>query len=164
VTAGRRRRQPVVSVVIILSALKSYRLVMNTTLHRSVTYGHPTRLLLVDSNPYALIGLRTLLQDAADVEVVAEATTRADALRLIPKVEPDVVITDRGTQRMDGCGLAAAIKAACPQQPVVMLSLADGPAERRSAREAGVDVFMSKDATRVQIVRQIRRLRLRRVV
>jgi DNA-binding NarL/FixJ family response regulator len=118
--------------------------------------------MIVDDNPYALFGLRALLRNAADMVVAAEATTGADALRLYRDVQPDVVITDLEMPRMDGCQLTTAIKAVCPQQPIVVLFLDDGPTERRSARQAGADVFLSKELALTQLLRHIRRLRSRR--
>jgi ABC-type phosphate transport system ATPase subunit len=60
-----------------------------------------TRLLLVDDHAIVRLGLMTLLNDQPDMEVVAEASTAAEALREVEKSRPDVVLMDEPTSALD---------------------------------------------------------------
>jgi len=53
-----------------------------------------TRILLVDDHAIVRLGLITLLNDQPDMEVVAEASTAAEAVRAVEKYQPDVVLMD----------------------------------------------------------------------
>ena len=53
-----------------------------------------TRILLVDDHAVVRLGLMTLLNDQPDMEVVAEASTSAEAVRAVEKFKPDVVLMD----------------------------------------------------------------------
>lgn len=68
------------------------------------------RILLVDDHPALRIGLRILLEQAPDIEVVGEAGTGAEALRLIERLQPDVVVLDCQLPEMDGITVAREIK------------------------------------------------------
>ena len=61
-----------------------------------------TRLLLVDDHAIVRLGLMTLLNDQPDMEVVAEASTAAEAVRAVEKYQPDVVFLDIEMPRMNG--------------------------------------------------------------
>jgi DNA-binding NarL/FixJ family response regulator len=63
------------------------------------------RLLLVDDHEVVRVGLRTLLDDEPDMEVVGEAGTVADAVRLCASLNPDVVLLD--VRLPDGSGVDA---------------------------------------------------------
>ncbi|MGW6981041.1 response regulator [Streptomyces sp. NPDC054932] len=60
------------------------------------------RVLLVDDQPLVRSGLRVLMADTADLEVVGEAGTGTDAVRLATELRPDVVVMDIRMPGMDG--------------------------------------------------------------
>ncbi|WP_404953195.1 response regulator [Streptomyces sp. 147326] len=62
----------------------------------------PVRVLLVDDQPLVRSGLRVLIADTADLEVVGEAGTGAEAVRLAAELRPDVVVMDIRMPGMDG--------------------------------------------------------------
>jgi DNA-binding NarL/FixJ family response regulator len=83
------------------------------------------RLLLVDDHEVVRIGLRTLLNDESDMEVVGEAGTAADALRMCMLLDPDVVLLD--VRLPDGSGIDACriIHQNCRSQVLILTSYAD---------------------------------------
>lgn len=68
------------------------------------------RILLVDDHPALRIGLRILLEQAPDIEVVGEASTGTEALALILAKQPDVVVLDCQLPEMDGISVAREIQ------------------------------------------------------
>ncbi|MEU9162881.1 response regulator transcription factor [Streptomyces sp. NPDC048424] len=62
----------------------------------------PVRVLLVDDQPLVRSGLRVLIADTVDLEVVGEAGTGSEAVRLAAELRPDVVVMDIRMPGMDG--------------------------------------------------------------
>ena len=52
------------------------------------------RVLIVDDHPVVCSGIRNILESMTGIEVVGEAHTGADALKMIDKMQPDVVLLD----------------------------------------------------------------------
>lgn len=64
------------------------------------------RVLLADDHPVVRAGIRTLLQSAADIDVVAEATSGAEALALVEQLGPDVLLLDMEMPGLSGVEVA----------------------------------------------------------
>lgn len=76
------------------------------------------RTMIVDDEPLAREGLRLLLADYADIQLVGEAGNGADALALVQAVEPDLMFIDMQMPGMTGLELAAALPA--PYAPTIV--------------------------------------------
>jgi DNA-binding NarL/FixJ family response regulator len=81
-----------------------------------------TRILLVDSEEIARIGLRTLLSRCAEFEVVGEAAAGPEALRKATALRPDVVITEARLRESCGLALSRNIKAVAPDIKVLLFA------------------------------------------
>ena len=64
--------------------------------------GEPTRLAIVDDHDLAREGLRDMLADAPDIEVVGEASNGREALLLCSRLQPDLVLMDVCMPEMEG--------------------------------------------------------------
>ena len=116
----------------------------------------PIRLIIVDDHPVVRDGLRGMLAGDADLEVVGEASDGAEALEVIARLEPDVVLMDL---RMPGVGGAAAIRALAERGArarVLVLTTYDSDRDGVPALEAGATGYLLKDAPRDELVRSIR--------
>jgi CheY-like chemotaxis protein len=97
-------------------------------------------VLVVDDEPLVCNALKFLLDRFGFDTVMAQSG--AEALECLKDKQFQLVITDYAMPRMSGVDLAAAIKAVCPGQPILMLT---AYAERFwSERVPGVDKVLSK--------------------
>ena len=82
----------------------------------------PIRVLLVDDHAVVRSGLSAFLLVYDDLELVGEAGSGEEALRLCPQLKPDVVLMDLVMPGMDGAQATRAIRARCPEIQVVALT------------------------------------------
>ncbi|QGU06004.1 Transcriptional regulatory protein LiaR [Corynebacterium occultum] len=101
------------------------------------------RVMLIDDHPVVRAGLRTILDDFADITVVAEGATGQAALA--PAEEVDVVVMDIQMPGMDGITAARKLSEA-GGPPVLILTTYDTEADIVAAIEAGALGYLLKDA------------------
>ena len=114
------------------------------------------RVMLVDDHEVVRSGIKSMLEANADLTVVAEAGTVADAIREAARVRPDVVVMD--VRLADGSGIEATreIRAQRPETRVLMLtSFADDEALFASIM-AGASGYVLKQIRGGELVRAIR--------
>ncbi|BCL12969.1 response regulator [Micromonospora sagamiensis] len=114
------------------------------------------RVLLVDDQPLVRAGLRVLITDAPDIEVVGEAGTGADAVRLAGDVRPDVVLMDLRMPGMDGIRATGAITAQGGPSRILVLTTFDDDDHVHAALRAGASGFLVKDMALDDILTAIR--------
>lgn len=101
-------------------------------------------VLLVDDQPLLLRGLEMLLALEGDVRVVGTAGSAEDALALVPRLRPDVVLMDLQLPSMDGITATRRLRGGPSSSQVIVLTLYDDPATRRRALQAGAAAFVAK--------------------
>jgi DNA-binding NarL/FixJ family response regulator len=105
----------------------------------------PLRLLIADDHAVVRAGLRALLDGEPDLDVVAEAGSGAEAVRLAPELAPDVVLMDlRFADGIDGVEALRQVTAKAPGMAVVMLTSYAGHADVVRALEAGARGYVLK--------------------
>jgi DNA-binding NarL/FixJ family response regulator len=106
------------------------------------------RVLVADDHPLYRQGITAALQHAGGFEVVAEATTGLEALRLIRELVPDIALLDVRMPELDGIDVVHALALHGPDIPVVMLSaFADAPLVD-AALSAGAASYIHKGEDR----------------
>jgi DNA-binding NarL/FixJ family response regulator len=100
--------------------------------------------------------LQGMLAGQPDLEVAGEATTGIEAVDLVEKLRPDVVLMDLRMPEMDGVTAISAIKALQPEVHVLVLTTYDTDADILPAIEAGATGYLLKDAPRDELFRAIR--------
>lgn len=105
------------------------------------------RIVLVDDQQLLRRGLGLLFETIDDVEVVGEAADGQEALAVIAKVRPDVVLTDARMPGMGGVELVSACAQAHPGLPVLVLTTFDDDDLVRGALHAGAAGFLLKDSS-----------------
>lgn len=117
----------------------------------------PARLVLVDDHELAREGLRDMLTDVVDVEIVGEAQDGKEALELCLCVQPDLVLMDLRMPRMDGLEATRAIKRRHPQTSVLVMTMHENPDYLLEALRAGAAGYILKDASQDDVISAIRR-------
>lgn len=108
--------------------------------------GPAVRVLLADDQPLVRAGLRVLMADTPDIEVVGEAGTGADAVRLARDVRPDVVVMDIRMPGMDGIEATRRIMSESDATTrVLVLTTFDDDDYVYGALRAGASGFLVKD-------------------
>jgi DNA-binding NarL/FixJ family response regulator len=115
------------------------------------------RVLLVDDQQLVRAGLRMLCESADGVEVVGEARTGHEAVRLVEQALPDVVLMDLRMPGMDGIAATARILDHRPATRVVVLTTFDDDDHLYPALAAGACGFLAKDVAPAELLDAIRR-------
>ncbi|WP_447598072.1 PAS domain S-box protein [Nitrospira sp. Nam80] len=113
------------------------------------------RVLLVDDHAMVRQGLRSLLENHRDVEVVAEAGDGLDAIALADKLRPDVVVMDLSLPSLDGVEATRHICQAHPSTVVIGLSVHQTHQVEQAIRAAGAAAFLTKDCAVDQLYEAI---------
>ena len=113
------------------------------------------RVLLADDQPLVRSGLRVLVADTADLEIVGEAGTGAEAVRLAGQARPDVVLMDIRMPGIDGIEATRLICSRCPEVRVLILTTFDDDYVFAALR-AGASGFLVKDMALDDILGAIR--------
>ncbi len=114
------------------------------------------RVLLVDDQPLVRSGLRVLIADTADLEVVGEAGTGGDAVRLAAELRPDVVVMDIRMPGMDGIEATRLITEGTEAVRILVLTTFDEDDHVYGALRAGASGFAVKDMAVEEILAAIR--------
>jgi DNA-binding NarL/FixJ family response regulator len=114
------------------------------------------RILLADDHPVVRDGLRGMLASEADFEVIGEAASGLEAVRLTERERPDVVLMDLQMPEMDGATATAEIAARFPATRVLVLTTYDADADILRAVEAGATGYLLKDTPRERLFPAIR--------
>ncbi len=118
----------------------------------------PIRVLLVDDHPMVREGLRSML-GADAVEVVGEAGSGAEAVRLAGELAPDVVLLDLRLPDVDGLTVLRRLKETVPQASVLMVTMHDDPVLVRHAVEAGAAGYVLKGIGRRELLAAVQAVR-----
>ena len=113
------------------------------------------RVVVADDQGAVREGLVTLLETMADVEVVGSAANGAEAIEVVARTVPDVVLMDLRMPGIDGVEATRAIRAAHPDMKVVVLTTYADDESIVGALRAGAAGYLTKDAGRDHIRRAI---------
>ena len=114
------------------------------------------RVVVADDQTAVREGLALMLGLLDDVEVVGEAADGDQALELVLRERPDVVLMDLRMPRRDGVAATALIREQAPETKVVALTTYADDEHILGALRAGALGYLTKDAGRVQIAQAVR--------
>jgi two-component system response regulator NreC len=114
------------------------------------------RLLLVDDHQVVRSGLRMLLSNQSDVDIVGEAGTAREALAAVHSLNPDVVLMDIGLPDLSGIDATSEIKRSNPGVAVVALTIHEDEEYFFKMLEAGASGYVPKRAAPEELLTAIR--------
>ena len=105
----------------------------------------PIRVLLVDDSPIIRLGLRSALEDCADITIVAEAGSAADGVAAVAKHKPDIVLLDLHLPDKSGLVACRELRKVRPQTRVLILTSSSNERNVQEAMSAGAQGYLLKD-------------------
>ena len=114
------------------------------------------RVVIADDHPVVRAGLRGMLEPESDIEVVGEATNGREAVSLVGRLEPEVVLMDLQMPELDGVAATKQIRDRHPETNVLVLTTFDTDADITRAISAGATGYLLKDAPRQDLFQAIR--------
>lgn len=114
------------------------------------------RILLVDDHTILREGVRTLLNTQEDMEVVGEAEDGEQAVNLVKKIRPDIVLMDIGLPGINGIEATKRIKRENPEVKVLVLSMHDNEEYIAPVFQAGASGYVLKRLASKELVSALR--------
>lgn len=116
------------------------------------------RLFVVDDHPVVRMGVESMFDGEADIELVGSAASGREALDQIPRLAVDVLLTDLRMKTMSGAELASKLRETCPEIRVAVLTNFHSDEEVFSALQAGVRAFLLKSSPIEEVITAVRLL------
>ena len=113
-------------------------------------------VVIVDDHPVVRDGLSAMLSTEPDIAIVGEAGTGAEALTILPKLRPAIVLMDLLLPDMGGCDVVRHIGRHSSDISFIILTSVAGDEEIYRALEAGARGYLFKDMARKELVTAIR--------
>ena len=114
------------------------------------------KVLLVDDHELVRTGIRRILEEAADIEVIGEASSGDDALKSARKKEPNVVLMDVNMPGMGGIEATRRIVRLLPDVKVIALTVLDNDPFPAQLNEAGARGYLTKGCPASEMLDAIR--------
>lgn len=111
-----------------------------------------TRVLIVEDHRLFREGLKSLLADKTDFEVVGEAGDGLEAIRKIKRRQPNLLLLDLSMPKMNGISVMREIKGQFPEIKILALTIHESDQYVLEAFEAGADGYCLKDAGRNELM------------
>ncbi|HYU68752.1 MAG TPA: response regulator transcription factor [Burkholderiales bacterium] len=119
----------------------------------------PVTVLLADDHAVVRDGLRALLEQGNDLQVIAVAGNGRDAVAETLRLRPDIVIMDIAMPELDGVEATRRIVEKCPETRVLILSMYLSAEHIHRALQAGAQGYVLKESAGEEVVEAIRALR-----
>jgi DNA-binding NarL/FixJ family response regulator len=116
------------------------------------------RILVVDDHPMTREGIVQWIRGEPDLAICGEAETSAQALEIVTRRKPDLVLTDIGLPDKLGIELIKDIKALCPETLILVISMHDETLYAERVLRAGARGYITKAEGGETLLQAIRRV------
>jgi NarL family two-component system response regulator LiaR len=116
------------------------------------------KILIVDDHPMMREALQTALADEPNLHVIGEASNGLEALQLVGKLEPDVVLMDLLMPGMDGLEAIAKLQESHPQVKIMVVTSLEDDEKILAAVQAGALGYFPKTAPRNYLLEAINKV------
>jgi two-component system invasion response regulator UvrY len=116
------------------------------------------KVLLADDHSIVREGLRRIVEESDDMEVVAEASDGKEAIHQIRKSQPDVAVIDISMPEIDGLEVLQQLQPEYPELPILILTMHEEQQYVVRAIEAGARGYITKKSAPEQLVEAIRKV------
>jgi DNA-binding NarL/FixJ family response regulator len=116
------------------------------------------RVIVADDHDLARAGLRSLLSGERGLEVVGEAASGREALKLVRRLRPDLVLLDVRMPDMNGLAVTRAIKQESPVTSVILFTIYESADYLVEALQAGAAGYLLKGSSRSEILTTVRQV------
>jgi two-component system response regulator NreC len=113
------------------------------------------KIMLVDDHKIVRAGLRMLLQSQPDMEIIAEASSGAEALELVKDCQPDVILMDVTMEEMNGIEATRKLKSCCPNVSILALTIHEEEEYFFQMLSAGASGYIPKRAAPEDLLQAI---------
>lgn len=120
---------------------------------------HKTSVLLVDDHPFVREGIRSFLSDLPDFEVVGEASTGAEALKLAEQHEPDFILLDINMPGINGLEAVGQLRKATPEAKILILTVHNSREYVLHVAKSGAHGYILKEAPPEELLQAMQAIR-----
>jgi two-component system response regulator NreC len=114
------------------------------------------RILLADDHAVLRAGLRLLLINQPDFEVIGEAASGLEVLEMAESLRPDLILLDLSMPGLNGLYTLPALRKSAPEARVLVLTMHDDPQYLRQALKSGASGYVLKKAADQELLAAIR--------
>jgi len=116
------------------------------------------RVFSVDDHPLLREGIAALVNSQPDMQLIAQASTGAEAVQVFKQHEPDVTLLDLRLPDMSGIDTLIAIRTEFPEARIIMLTTFEGDVEIQRALQAGARGYLLKNMPPLELLDVIRQV------
>lgn len=116
------------------------------------------KVMLVDDHSIVRAGLRRIIEESEDIEVITEASNGREAIRLAHQHPPDIAIIDISMPDLDGLEVTGRLLTDYPHLPILILTMYEEAQYAIKAIEVGAKGYITKKSAPEQLVAAIRKV------
>jgi two-component system nitrate/nitrite response regulator NarL len=116
---------------------------------------NPIRVVLADDHVFVRDGIKSLLENEANITVVGEATDGLEALAIIDQLQPDLLILDIRMPNLTGIEVVEQLRSKNNQVKIVMLSMHESEEYVLKSIKAGADGYLLKGSSKEEFLKAL---------
>ena len=116
------------------------------------------KVLLADDHSIVRAGLRRIVEESGDMQVIAEADDGREAIQRVKETDPDVAVIDISMPGLDGLEVISQLQTLRPELPVLVLTMHEEGQYVVRAIQAGAMGYLTKQSAPEQLVTAIRKI------